>query len=71
MSAVGTDLPLLSSGSGPQHFAFVREVHLLPDSSCILTGGALPTYNKMTDAAKAALLLAILTGISVVPVIDR
>jgi hypothetical protein len=65
-TAVGTDLPPASTGSGPQHFAFIRDVGLLPGRSWVLEvypvlsftdiGGALPTYNKMTDTTKAALL---------------
>ncbi|KAM6488870.1 hypothetical protein JOM56_015669 [Amanita muscaria] len=65
-TAVGTDLPPVSTGSGPQHFSFIREVRLQSDRSFALevypvlsftsTGGALPTYNRMSDAAKAALL---------------
>ncbi|KIL65219.1 hypothetical protein M378DRAFT_533771 [Amanita muscaria Koide BX008] len=65
-TAVGTDLPPVSTGSGPQHFSFIREVRLRSDRSFALevypvlsftsTGGALPTYNRMSDAAKAALL---------------
>lgn len=66
-TAVGTDLPLVSTGSGPQHFAFIRNVYLQQDTFVALevypvlsftsTGGALLTYNRMTDtAAKAALL---------------
>jgi hypothetical protein len=66
-TAVGTDLPPVSAGSGPQHFSFIREVRLQPDRSFALevypvlsftsTGGALPTYNRMSDAAARAALL--------------
>lgn len=65
-TAVGTDLPPVSTGSSSQHFAFVREVRLQLDRSMALevypvlsftsTGGALSTYNRMSDTAKAALL---------------
>ena len=64
-TAVGTDLPV-STGSGPQHYSFIREVRLQSDRSFALevypvlcftsTDGALPTYNRMSDAAKPALL---------------
>ncbi|KIL64954.1 hypothetical protein M378DRAFT_77473 [Amanita muscaria Koide BX008] len=60
-TAVGTNISPASTGSGPQHFAFIRDVHLLPGRSWVLevypvlsftgTGGALPTYTT-----KAALL---------------
>ncbi|KAK2463869.1 hypothetical protein APHAL10511_004174 [Amanita phalloides] len=65
-TGVGMSLPPASAGSGPQHFAFIRDVHLMPGRSWVLevypvlsftrTGGALPTYNKMTDTTKATLL---------------
>ena len=67
-TVVGTDLLPVSTGSGgAQYFSFIRVVHLHPDRSFALevypvlsftsTGGALSTYNRMTDAvAKAALL---------------
>jgi hypothetical protein len=66
-TAVGTGLPPLSTGSGPQHFAFIRRVSIQENMSLGLevypifsftnTGGALPTYDRMSDTvAKAALL---------------
>ncbi|KAF8677792.1 hypothetical protein AX14_004796 [Amanita brunnescens Koide BX004] len=65
-TAVGTDLPPTSNGSSPQHFAFIRLADPLPGNACILevypvlpfsrTGGAVSTYNKLPDTAKATLL---------------
>jgi hypothetical protein len=66
-TAVGTDLSPVSTGSGPQHFAFIREVSLQLDGSLELevypilfftnAGGALAAYNIMSDAAAKAALL--------------
>ncbi|KAF8341021.1 hypothetical protein F5887DRAFT_1062556 [Amanita rubescens] len=65
-TAVGTDLPPTSNGSSSQHFAFIRLMDPLPGNACILevypvlsfseTGGAVSTYNRLPDTAKAALL---------------
>ncbi|KAF8346407.1 hypothetical protein F5887DRAFT_1182675 [Amanita rubescens] len=65
-TAVGTGLPPTTNGRTPQLFAFIREMEVLPDGSYVLevypvvsftrSGGALPTYNRLTDAAKALLL---------------
>ena len=65
-TAVGTDLPPTSNGSSPQHFAFIRLMDTLPGNACVLEvypvlsfsriGGAVSTYNKLPDTAKAALL---------------
>ena len=35
-TAVGTDLPPVSTGSGSQYFSFIREVRLQPDRSFAL-----------------------------------
>ena len=65
-TAGGTDLPLTSNGSSPQHFAFIRQVMPLPDNSYVLevypvlaftgSGGAFLAFNELTDAGKATLL---------------
>ncbi|KAM6499330.1 hypothetical protein JOM56_004838 [Amanita muscaria] len=65
-TAVGTGLPPTSNGTSPQHFAFIRQMEILSDGSYALevypvvsftrSGGALATYNRLTDAAKASLL---------------
>ncbi|KAI0296731.1 hypothetical protein B0F90DRAFT_1744658 [Multifurca ochricompacta] len=65
-TAVGTGLPPTSNGTSPQHFASIRQIEILSDGSYVLevypvvsftrSGGALPTYNRLTDAAKASLL---------------
>jgi len=65
-TAVGTNLPPVSTGSCPQHLAFISNVRRLPGRLWELevypvlsftgTGGALSTYNGMSDTAKAALI---------------
>ena len=67
-SAIGTNLPPVSEGAGPQHLAFIREVHrvrrqrsfileVYPVLAFSNTGGAVATYNNMSNpATKAALL---------------
>jgi hypothetical protein len=65
-TAVGTHLPLTSHGSSSQHFSFIRQASILSDSSYLLevypvlsfsrTGGAVATYNALTNAAQAMLL---------------
>jgi hypothetical protein len=65
-TAVGTDLPPVSTGSYPQHLSFIRSVYLQPNGSFWLevypilsftiAGGALAAYNSMSDVSKALLL---------------
>jgi hypothetical protein len=79
-SFIGTNLPPMSTGSGCQHFAFVRELHLQLDGSLVVevypvlsftnTGGALATYNRMNDATTKAALLPLLPLLSQHPTPD-
>ena len=65
-TAVGTGLPPTSNETTLQHFAFIRQMEVLSDGSYALevypvvsftrSGETLPTYNRLTDAAKASLL---------------
>ena len=64
--AGGTDLPLTSNGSSPQHFALICQLIPLPDDCYMLevypvltfagSGGALLAHNELTDAGKAELV---------------
>ena len=66
-SANGTRLPPISRNNGPQHFAFITEMRRLRGNRSVVlevcpilafsnSGGALATYNNLSDAAKSTLL---------------
>ncbi|KAM6495216.1 hypothetical protein JOM56_009839 [Amanita muscaria] len=49
-TAVGTDLPPVSTGSGPQHFSFIREVRLQSDRSFALEVYPRFSRSRLCDA---------------------